>query len=134
MDKFTICLGTNYINEVTQTILDVYYNKLSIPTFFFKIIELRGKYLSKLNQCWESVQGPNLYLSTPLSKLGYTLLYSTNCSKDLGPTLIILDSVLSNIENIKTIDDLTTSSLAYDRYLRNKFVIKLSFHANEILR
>ena len=36
------------------------------------------------------------------------------------------------LKSIKTLSDLQ-SSLEYEKYLKNKFQIKLSFHANEIL-
>lgn len=39
---------------------------------------------------------------------------------------------LNLLNSIRTLRDLN-SSLEYDKYLKNKFYIKLSFHANEIL-
>ena len=35
-----------------------------------------------------------------MSKLGLSILYASNCEKDLGPALIVLDNVIANLENI----------------------------------
>ena len=58
--------------------------------------------ISSLTEMVLEAKLENLQFSSSLSKIGLTLLYASNCQKDLGPALMILDNVISNIENIKS--------------------------------
>jgi hypothetical protein len=102
--NYSNCIKAELGSEATGFVLDLYYNKLSIGTFIEKYFQWsqRGdavKCLKILGKPSEILHG---VVKSPLTKLGYSLLYSSNCQKDLGPSLILLDQIIQNIKNIKS--------------------------------
>ena len=57
-----------------------------------------------------------------MTKLGFSLLYESNCAKDVGPTLIILDQAIGNMKDIKNqwkqllTNGLVTGMLSYQSF------------------
>lgn len=102
IQNFVKCGKTEAMHEISNLVYDLYYSKFTFPTFIEKLFEWNAKAKVHFSQCLTELQNlPNLVTGTPLTKLGLSLLYTTNCSKDLGPALIVLDNVIANIQNIK---------------------------------
>jgi hypothetical protein len=97
------CLKTESYTHLRGLVLDLYYGKVNFSIFVSKYLEWTSRSDSSiLRKClpfFES-QKSNLYLQSALSKVGMTLLYASNCEKDLGPSFIILDTIISNLENV----------------------------------
>lgn len=122
INDFNKCLKAEYASEVTGYVLDLYYNKLTLASFIDSYFKWTGRL--EIMMCLEKLGKPSEYLqfNSILSKIGYTLVFSSNCEKDIGPGLILLDNVLANIKNIKTewknllINALGTGLLAKQSY------------------
>ena len=102
IENYIKCAKIESVQEITGLVMDLYYSKLTIPTFFGKLFEFNSKARVEISKCITEIKSlPRLTSGTALTKLGLTLLFSSNCTKDLGPALIILDSVISNLQNVK---------------------------------
>ncbi len=109
------CAKGEAVHEMTQFVFDLYYQKLTIPTFLEKLVEWNAKSSIEISQCLVELRDlTNVNTGSVLTKLGLSLLYASNCSKDLGPALIILDNVIANLENVKAQwKELLTNGLSF---------------------
>lgn len=101
VSKMIDCIKVESFTHLTGIILDLYYNKITFKSFIDTYLEwsMRAN-VQEMNKCL-----PTEYYATSsniLSKLGLSLLYASNCEKDLGPSLIVLEQVIGNLENVKT--------------------------------
>jgi len=115
IQNYINCAKGEAVHEITQIVFDLYYQKLTIPTFLEKLVEWKAKSIVNISQCLSELKGlTNFKSGTVLTKLGLSLLYSSNCSKDLGPALIILDNVIANLQNVKSQwKDLLTNGVVF---------------------
>lgn len=86
------------IVKLNNLVMDLYYNKINLVSFIKEFIRITSK-SDSLKKCITNIRVKS---STVLSKIGLTLLYESNCLKDVGPAFLILDNLISNLENIKT--------------------------------
>jgi hypothetical protein len=101
--KATNCIKAEGFSDLTSFVLDLYYNKITFKHFISGVIEMMPKLLSDIDVCLLKNNIFDLkWFKSSVSKVGFTLLYSSNCQKDLGPTLIIFDNVIQSLKNIKT--------------------------------
>ena len=102
IQNYVNCAKGEAVHNLTQIVLDLYYSKLTIPSFLEKLVEWEAKGMINVSKCLVELKDlAKLQSGTALTKLGLSLLYSSNCSKDLGPALIILDNVIANLQNVK---------------------------------
>lgn len=102
IQNYINCAKGEAVQEISQIVFDLYYQKLTIPTFLEKLVEWNAKSTIEISKCLTELKDLTKFKSgTALTKMGLSLLYASNCSKDLGPALIILDNVISNLENVK---------------------------------
>ena len=103
VQKYKECLKVEAVSNLSGLVLDLYYGKTSIPKFFeaFNEWSLRQD-ISSLTKCFVEGSLDISVFKSALSKVGLTLLYASNCEKDLGPAIMILDNVITSLENIKT--------------------------------
>ena len=99
------CVDKLTIKKFTDLAYDLYNNKITLSAFIGKLFTLEAKKLIEISQCATSIHGltssSSVSEGTILTKIGITLLYSSNCSKDVGPALIILDQTLAYLKDIK---------------------------------
>jgi hypothetical protein len=100
--EFLQCMKTEVFTHAPALALKLYYGKLTVAQFMSKFLEwyLRTD-SSVLQMCFPMLQEKQLIIKSTFSKIGMSILYASNCEKDLGPAFIILDNVISNFENIK---------------------------------
>ena len=102
LDKFFDCLKTEGIADVSGFLLDVYYGRHSSNNFMSKFLEWYIRIdTSVLQMCIPLLEDKTVFVKSVFSKIGLSLLYASNCEKDLGPCFLILDNVIANFENIK---------------------------------
>jgi hypothetical protein len=102
-EKYFNCMKSEGLSHISGWVLDVYYGKLSTAEFMSKYLEWYMRTDSAvLNKCFPMIENKELIVKSAISKIGMTLLYASNCEKDLGPSFIVLDNVISNLQNIKT--------------------------------
>ena len=108
------CVDKHTIKKFTDLAYEMYNSKITLPSFIGKLFSLEAKKIVEVSQCASNISGISQANGTILTKLGMTLLYSSNCSKDVGPALIILDGVLVSLKNIKTQwKDAITNSIVF---------------------
>ena len=99
------CVDKQTIKKFTDLAYDLYNSKMTLPIFIGKLFTLEAKKITEISQCAAGIHGlkssSSVSEGTILSKLGITLLYSSNCSKDVGPALLVLDQVLGYLKDIK---------------------------------
>jgi hypothetical protein len=123
-EEFQNCLKKEAYSVTTKFVLDLYYNKMSLSNFVDSYLSTSINNFAGVVQCFQKTDNLNIFSSNTgiLTKLGLTLLYGSNCEKDLGPTLILLDTVLGNLKNIKTeykeliINGLFTGLIGYQSF------------------
>lgn len=102
VQNYLNCAKGEAVHELTQIVFDLYYQKLTIPTFLEKLFEWNAKSTIEISKCLTELKDlTNVKTGTALTKLGLSLLYASNCSKDLGPALIVLDNLIANLQNVK---------------------------------
>jgi hypothetical protein len=102
-DKYFNCMKAEGLSHISGWVLDVYYGKLSTTEFMSKYLEWYIRTDSSvLNKCFPLIENKELIVKSAISKIGMTLLYASNCEKDLGPSFLVLDNVISNFKNIKS--------------------------------
>ncbi len=102
IQKFFNCAKGEAIHDLSTLVFDLYYNRLNVPTFLEKLIDWNSKSQIDIFQCVVELKDLAKFESGRiLTKLGLSLLFGSNCSKDVGPALIILDNVLENLQNVK---------------------------------
>jgi hypothetical protein len=90
IQNYINCAKGEAVHELTQIVFYLYYQKLTIPTFLEKLVEWNAKSYIALSKCLTELKSlPKVQSGTVLTKLGLSLLYASNCSKDLGPALIV---------------------------------------------
>jgi uncharacterized protein YejL (UPF0352 family) len=101
-EKYFNCMKAEGFSHIAGWVLDVYYGKITTTEFMSKYLDwyIRTD-VSFLKKCFPLVENKQLLLKSAFSKIGMTLLYASNCEKDLGPSFIVLDNVVSNLQNIK---------------------------------
>jgi len=115
IQNYINCAKGEAVHELTQIVFDLYYQKLTIPSFLEKLVEWNAKSTIEISKCLIELKDLTKFKSgNVLTKLGLSLLFATNCSKDLGPALIVLDNVLANLQNLKAQwKDLLTNALTF---------------------
>lgn len=115
IQNYINCAKVETVHELTQIVFDLYYQKFTIPTFLEKLVEWEAKSTIEISKCISELKDfTKVNEGTALTKLGLTLLYTSNCSKDLGPALIVLDNVIANLQNVKSQwKELLTNSIAF---------------------
>jgi len=103
IQNFINCAKGEAVHELAQIVFGLYYQKLTIPSFLENLVEWNAKSSIEISRCLTELKDlPKVNEGTVLTKLGLSLLYASNCSKDLGPALIVLDNVIANLENVKS--------------------------------
>ena len=115
IQKYINCAKGESVHELTKIVFDLYYQKFTIPTFLEKLVEWNAKSSIEISKCLTEIKDLTKFeTGTVLTKLGLTLLFSSNCSKDLGPALILLDNIVANLENVKAQwKDLLTNGIIF---------------------
>ena len=84
IQNYVNCAKGEAVHNLTQIVLDLYYSKLTIPSFLEKLVEWEAKGMINVSKCLVELKDlAKLQSGTALTKLGLSLLYSSNCSKDL---------------------------------------------------
>lgn len=102
--KFRKCLeSTEIVSIFEEQLTDLYNNKISLNLLSENFQNWSAKEdFHALKKCmFENKKEKYQFSNGILTKIGETILYATNCEKDVGPALIILDMALSNLKNIK---------------------------------
>ena len=110
LNRFTAsaCVDKKTMKQFTDLAKEFFNTKITLKNFVAKLFTLEAKKMNEITDCLKN----NSKLSndrTFLSKLGYSLLFASNCAKDVGPALIILDQVIALFENSQWKDALTNS-------------------------
>ena len=104
IEIFSDCVKTEGFTHLTGLVLDLYYGKINFSNFVSKYLEwsMRSN-TTVLSKCLPimDLNKSQLIFKSALNKVGLTLLYASNCEKDLGPAFMVLDSVIANLENVK---------------------------------
>lgn len=118
LEKMSNCLKAEGVAQTTEFILDLYYNKITLKHFVDSYIKMvsNGKSIMCLTTYGGKVYNSYFANGSPLAKIGYSLLYESNCTKDLGPAFIVLDMALASLKNIKT---------QWKQFLMNGFMLGL---------
>jgi hypothetical protein len=116
------CLKTEAFTHMTGLVLDLYYGKLTFGNFIEKYLAWSMRTTaSQISSC-VTQEVAKILSDTAVSKVGYTLLYASNCEKDLGPAFIVFDIVLQNLQNIKAewktaiMNSFTLAIIGYQSY------------------
>jgi len=110
------CVDKHTIKKFTDLAYELFDSQITLPSFIGKLFTLEAKKIVEISQCAANIKGLTTSVSngTILTKLGLTLLYSSNCAKDVGPALIVLDQTLATLKNIKTQwKDAITNSIVF---------------------
>jgi hypothetical protein len=97
------CISQETFKNLATSVLDFYYNKSSSKVFQDTFIGLvKDEIVTALQCVVQLVKKYPLKGNSAFTKIGYTFLLASNCEKDVGATLVILDVVLASLKNIKT--------------------------------
>jgi hypothetical protein len=103
LENLKMCLNKESLEQLTGLVYDLYSNKLSFSTFVTKFLEANADY-SESFKCVKTYGGDAWKLifseNSLLTKVGFTLLYESNCAKDAGVVLLLADKVLADIKDI----------------------------------
>ncbi len=98
--SLTECLTNEGLTQLTGSVYDVYNNIITFESFTEKFTDFitAENPLKCINTFAESVKNEDMSV---LLKLGYTILLQANCSKTVGPALIVLDRAISAAKDIR---------------------------------
>jgi hypothetical protein len=96
------CIDKSTIKKFSEITFDLYKSNINLSNFIGKLFTIEAKKISEIYQCFTGQNKISPSNGTILTKIGLTLLYSSNCSKDVGPALIILDQTLAMLKDIET--------------------------------
>jgi hypothetical protein len=106
--KLTNCLNKETVRQFSAFFFDLYINKVSLTDFIelYKT-SIKDSDVSKQLLCIRE-HGSEAVLkfflndsNSVLSKLGFTLLYESNCAKDIGGAALLLDRALTDAKDIQ---------------------------------
>jgi hypothetical protein len=102
LDDLKNCLNHESVKELTGLVYDLYAHKFSLTEFVNTYIS--NSSYSEAFMCMKT-HGGDLWKvlfreNSLLVKVGFTLLYESNCSKDVGVVMLLAEKVLSDIKDI----------------------------------
>jgi hypothetical protein len=101
------CLNKETVKQLSAFFFDLYVNKVSLESFIqaYKTSTLESeisKQLLCIRELGSDVVRQYFFKdsNTVLSKVGFTLLYESNCAKDVGGALILLDKAVGDLKGV----------------------------------
>ncbi len=103
IEQIRKCNKTEGASKLAGLVADLYYNKMTLDVFVEKFLKWRTDMTADtLAKCFPDGLVELKNDNSILNKLGLTVLLATNCEKDVGAALLLLDQVVTSFENIKT--------------------------------
>jgi hypothetical protein len=93
-------VDTQIVSKLTTNLIQFYEGEVNAGNIFQTIKNFA--FNENFRDCYFEHNLRNFSSQTILTKLGETILYATNCEKDVGPALIVLDMAISNLKEIKS--------------------------------
>ena len=108
-ENYIKCLGTDMAGKFSSLALEAVTSTITPLEFVKGVASIN--FSSDRLLCLNKLVAKKLNIPEKIfTKLGYTLLYSVNCFKDVGPALIFLDSVIDAIGN-RNVSEIFKNSL-----------------------